>query len=114
MLFQNERVYGSEWREVVVLLAGVLYKQRLDKINSLIDSIIGKGPEQATREILPLLARNVGLPGGMVRDLSPFDFKPSNPEYPGILKSVTSGLPLNLDTLRPLDSSCFPSINSQQ
>jgi len=57
MLFQNERLYSSEWREVVLLLAGVLYEQGLDKINNLIDSVIGKGPEQATRETLPLLAR---------------------------------------------------------
>ncbi|MGA1874745.1 MAG: SUMF1/EgtB/PvdO family nonheme iron enzyme [bacterium] len=84
----NERIYSSEWREVMLLLGGVLYKQGEDKINHVIDEIIIRGPQQATNENLPLLAREVGLLGGLVRDLSSFRFMPSNSRYQGIMQSV--------------------------
>jgi formylglycine-generating enzyme required for sulfatase activity len=70
------------------LLAGVLYKQGEEKINHLIDAVIERGPKQIGQKFLAQLAREVALLGGIVRDLSPFDFKPDNPRYAEISKSV--------------------------
>jgi len=88
LLFHNERLYQGEWREVILLLAGVLYKQGEEKINHLIDAVIDRGPQQTGQKFLTPLAREVALLGGIVRDLSPFDFEPSNPRCPEISKSV--------------------------
>ncbi|MEW6381398.1 MAG: SUMF1/EgtB/PvdO family nonheme iron enzyme [bacterium] len=88
ILFENERLSSSEWREVVLLLSGVLYKQGLDKINHLIDEIITRGPQKGTNETLPQLARKVGLSGGIERDLAPYRYKPANPAYPEIMRQV--------------------------
>jgi len=88
VLFKNERLYSSEWRETVLLLSGVLYKQGLEKINYLIDEIICRGPQKGTNDALPQLAREVGLLGGIERDLSPFKFKPANSAYPEIVRQV--------------------------
>jgi len=88
LLFERERLYSSEWRELVLLLGGVLYKQGEDKINHLIDSIVERGPKRATPKTLPALARKVGLLGGIVHDLSPFDFQPANLTYPEIVRKV--------------------------
>jgi formylglycine-generating enzyme required for sulfatase activity/DNA polymerase III delta prime subunit len=84
-IFDNDRLYMSEWREVMLLLSGVLYKSGIDKVNNLITTIIDKEVEETN---LSLLARKVGLLGGMVNDLSPFDFQPSDKRYKSIVRSV--------------------------
>ncbi|RQW04630.1 NACHT domain-containing protein [candidate division KSB1 bacterium] len=88
ILFEKDRLYSSEWRELVLLLSGVLYKQGEAKINHLIDDIMGQCLKPASHKNLPQIARTVALLGGMVRDLSPFDFKPANPNYHTITQSV--------------------------
>jgi formylglycine-generating enzyme required for sulfatase activity len=87
-LFHDQRLYQSEWREVVLLLGGVLYKQGDDKINNLINRIIKRGPKESTHITLPFLAKEVALLGGMVQDLSPYNFEPCNPRYKEITQSV--------------------------
>jgi formylglycine-generating enzyme required for sulfatase activity len=86
MLFKKNRLYSSEWHELVLLLGGVLYKQGRKKIEYLIDSIINHGAKD--KNALPELAKKVGLLGGIVRDLSPFDFQPANTDYAEIVRSV--------------------------
>jgi len=87
-VFEDERIYKSEWRELMLLLGGVLYNQGPEKINNLIDEIIKSGPQEATEENLRIMAREVGILGGIVRDLSPYNFSPVNPQYPNIVKGV--------------------------
>jgi formylglycine-generating enzyme required for sulfatase activity len=88
LLFHHERLYQAEWREVILLLSGVLYKQGEEKINHLIDAVIERGPQGTGQKFLSQLAKEVALLGGIVRDLSPFDFKPANPRYTEIVRSV--------------------------
>jgi len=88
LLFEGDRLYRSEWREVLLLLGGVLYKQGEEKINYLINQIIERGPRYKDKASLPELAREVGLLGGIVSDLSPFHFSPANEEYQQIVKGV--------------------------
>jgi len=87
-LFHENRLYQSEWREVVLLLSGVLYKQGEDRINNLITRIIEAGPQESNHKTLPALAKEVALLGGIVQDLSPYKFEPSNPRYKEITQSV--------------------------
>jgi hypothetical protein len=70
------------------LLAGVLYKQGDNKINNLIDTIIERGPKESIHTALPELAKEVALLGGIVQDLSPYNFDPCNPQYKEITQSV--------------------------
>jgi len=89
LLFEKERLYHSEWHEVLLLLAGVLYDQGEDKINHLFNAIIDKEmPVDQRLPELPPLARAVGLLGSMVRDLQVFQFQPENEKYPGMVQRV--------------------------
>ncbi len=88
VLFHEESLYRSEWREVVMLLGGVLYKQGDERINNLIDRIIERAPKERGNEKLAEKAKVCALLGGVVQDLSPYNYEPLNPEYREIIKSV--------------------------
>ena len=88
LLFKNEQIYSMECHELVLLLGGILYKQGSEKISHLVNSIIEKATKETAQQNLPKIAREVGLLGGIVRDLSPFEFKPANPCYAEIARSV--------------------------
>jgi len=88
LLYQNDRLYQVEWREVMLLLAGVLFDQSEAKMNHLVNAIIDREENLSLPNELPRLSRAVGLLGGMVRDLSVFHYQPANPSYPQILNSV--------------------------
>jgi len=88
VLFEKDRLFSSEWRELVLLFGGVLHKQGVGKVNYLIDRMIEKCPEVVTHKTLPDLAKNVGLLGSIVHDLSPFEFVPSNKRYQEIVRGV--------------------------
>ena len=88
LLFQGNHLYHAEWREVILLLGGVLHKQGKGRINYLINSIIEAGPQESNHNTLPELAKEVALLGGIVQDLSPYKFEPSNPRYKEITQSV--------------------------
>ncbi|MGA1839903.1 MAG: SUMF1/EgtB/PvdO family nonheme iron enzyme [bacterium] len=87
-VFADGRIYKGEWREVILLLGGVLYSPTQERINNLIDEVIKRGPQEATGENLPVMAKEVGILGGIVRDLATYDFSPSNPQYSQIVKGV--------------------------
>ena len=78
-------VYKPEWREVVLLLGGVLYRQGLEKADGLISAVLGKLGDHPT---LAEQARCAGLLGAMVRDLRPFNYQPADPRYQGTMDAV--------------------------
>ena len=86
LLLTKETIYKPEWREVVLLLAGILrVKQGVEKVDGLFSAVLdqlGKKPSLAGR------ARCVGLLGALVRDLTPLDYKPADPRYQGTLDDV--------------------------
>ena len=88
ILFEANRLYHSEWREVVLLLAGILYKQGEARVNHFVDAIIEPLSAVDKKKALPEIARAVGLVGAIVRDLTPFDFKPENPQYASLTPQV--------------------------
>jgi formylglycine-generating enzyme required for sulfatase activity len=78
-------LYRPEWRETVLLLAGVLYLQGQDKVDGLIAGALSHlGAEPS----LPDQARAAGLLGAMVQDLSPFAYRPASPGYAALLEAA--------------------------
>jgi formylglycine-generating enzyme required for sulfatase activity len=78
-------LYRPEWRETVLLLAGVLYLQGEDKVECLIAGVLDRlGPTPT----LARQARAAGLLGALVRDLSPFGYRPANPRYARVLDAA--------------------------
>ncbi len=94
LLGTQKRLYEPEWREVGQLLGGVLYEQGREKVDGLITAVLDDLYGVETKNPLPLgdgsqaippaladQARAVGLLDGIVRDLSPFQYQPSDPRY---------------------------------
>lgn len=63
VIFQKDRIYSSEWRELLFLLGGILHKQSSVKVNHFIDAIIKDAPKAKTHDMLPHLAKIVGVMG---------------------------------------------------
>jgi hypothetical protein len=85
LLDQPGRLYSPEWREVVLLLAGLLYKQGQGKLDGFATALIerlGDKPTVADR------ARAVGLLGAIVRDLAPFGFEVADSRYRELQEGV--------------------------
>jgi len=85
LLLTGGRLYRPEWREVVLLLAGVLIRQGRGKVDGLFSAVLdrlgGKPP-------LAEQARCTGLLGAMVRDLTPLGYQPADPRYREVLDAV--------------------------
>jgi hypothetical protein len=86
LLFAQGRAWLPEWREVVLLLAGILHQQRDKNVDALVsaalDDLYGVEPE-LTRQ-----ARCFSLLGAMLRDLQPRGYAPSDPRYAEVKKAV--------------------------
>jgi len=78
-------LYLAEWREVVLLLAGVLHKQGHRKVDTFVSDILDEvcGDGQLADQ-----ARCVGLLGAITRDLSAVDYQPADPRYQEVLNKV--------------------------
>ena len=79
-------LYRAEWREVVLLLAGVLLSQgarkRVDNLVSAVLDHLGSSPS------LPQQARCAGILGAIVRDLAPFQYEPADSRYRDVLNEA--------------------------
>jgi predicted NACHT family NTPase len=86
VLFRDKRVFLAEWREVLLLLFGVLLvKQGPAKVDGLFAALLDDLGENAT---LAAKARCAGLLGAMVNDLRPLQYKPADGRYRELLDSV--------------------------
>ncbi|MBK5290283.1 MAG: SUMF1/EgtB/PvdO family nonheme iron enzyme [Acidobacteriia bacterium] len=83
LLERDEKIYLVEWREVALLLAGILGKQGKEKVDWLVSEMLGRTPSE-----LPKQARTAGLIGSMVRDLQPIAYEPKDPGYAQLLGKV--------------------------
>ena len=88
----GQRLYRPEWREVVLLLAGILGGPEGDQVDSLVEAILDdlfEVPQLAdqTPELADQ-ARCLGLLGAMCRDLAPYHYRPSDPRYDQLLRNV--------------------------
>ncbi len=84
-LFAQVKLYQNDWREVVLLLAGVLCHQGFERVDRMFGAILEQlGPEPNLAD----QARCVGLLGAAVRDLKPAKYQPGDPRYHQALQAV--------------------------
>jgi Sulfatase-modifying factor enzyme 1/Domain of unknown function (DUF4062)/NACHT domain len=86
LLLHGDAIYRTEWREMVLLLAGVLCgRQGPGKVNGLfravLDQLKADGP-------LAAKAKCAGLLGAMVSDLKPLRYEPADPRYRNLMAAV--------------------------
>jgi formylglycine-generating enzyme required for sulfatase activity len=86
LLLAGDRLYRPEWREVLLLLAGILLiKQGRDKVDGLLRAVMEALKPKAS---LAERARCAGLLGAMLQDLRPLAYQPADPRYQEVLDSV--------------------------
>ncbi len=92
LLFAEGRAWLPEWREVVLLLAGILHQQRDKKVDALVsealDDLYGSPPRAGVKPELTKQARCFGLLGAMLRDLQPLGYAPPDPRYAEVKNAV--------------------------
>jgi formylglycine-generating enzyme required for sulfatase activity len=85
LLLATSKILRPEWREVVLLFAGVLMEQGRAKVDALISAVLNR---LGDRPKLSEQAQGVGLIGAMVRDLHPLGYQPADPRYQSALEAV--------------------------
>ena len=98
LLFAEGRAWLPEWREVVLLLAGILHQQRTVNVDALVsaalDHLFGSTLAKrvfhwvGARPDLAEQARCFGLLGAMLRDLQPLGYTPPDPRYAEVKNAV--------------------------
>ncbi len=98
LLFAEGLAWLPEWREVVLLLAGILHQQRAANVNALVGAALDDlyGSNLAIRMFhwagakpkLAGQARCFGLLGAMLRDLQPLGYAPSDSRYADVKNAV--------------------------
>jgi formylglycine-generating enzyme required for sulfatase activity len=81
----GDQLFQPEWREVALLLAGVLYRRDPEGVDGIVAAVLdrlGRRPSLADQ------ARVAGLLGACVRDLTPVHYKPADPRYQQTLDAV--------------------------
>ncbi|HEV3202262.1 MAG TPA: SUMF1/EgtB/PvdO family nonheme iron enzyme, partial [Bryobacteraceae bacterium] len=85
LLMTRAKIYKPEWREVGLLLAGVLIRQGQAKVDGLFAAALDRlGPKPK----LVQQARCAGILGAMVRDLRPLNYQPSDSRYGAVLEAI--------------------------
>jgi hypothetical protein len=85
ILLASGNLYKSEWKEAVLLLAGVLYHQGIDRVDRFVANTIddlGRKPALSDQALC------VGLLGAAVHDLSPVGYRPRDERYQQMLDAV--------------------------
>ena len=85
LLFEGERLYRPEWREVMLLLGGVLIGQGASKVDGLFGAMLQRVDPSAR---LAEKARCAGLIGAMMRDLQPYSYSLADPSYQRMLREA--------------------------
>src|ERR1019366_4642223 len=78
LLFDERKLYQPDWRETVLLLAGILCKQGQERIDAFLAGILdGLGNDAS----LAARARAVGLIGRILQDLQSWNYRIADPRY---------------------------------
>ena len=89
-LFCQPKLYDAEWRETVLLLAGVLYHNGIQKVDrmfaEILDTLVASGSGQKVK--LADAASCAGLLGAAVQDLSPVGYQPQDRRYKKLFDQV--------------------------
>jgi hypothetical protein len=79
------KLYKPEWKEVALLLGGVLYHQRRWRVDAMFTAVLDQLGEEA---LLADQARCFGLLRAAVRDLAPVHYQPADPRYKRMAEAV--------------------------
>ena len=79
------KLYLPEWREVMLLLGGILHQQGREKMDNLVQTMLKRPGGNAT---LAEQARCAGLIGAMLSDLAAVGYKPQDHQYEELLHRV--------------------------
>jgi len=85
LLVDKPILHNPDWRETLLLFAGVLHKQGVDKVDNFFSAILDKA---IAIQALDSQARCVGILGWMLRDLSPFNYEMKDDRYRIMLTQV--------------------------
>lgn len=80
-----EKIYLPEWREVILLFAGILHEQGTDKVDGFVCAVLDGLAPDAT---LAKKARCAGLLGSLLRDLEPVKYQITDGRYQSLLDTV--------------------------
>ena len=84
-----EKIYLPEWREVILLLAGILHEQGSEKVDGFVEAVLdGLAPNAE----LAAQARCAGLLGSVLRDLEPVKYQVADRRYQTLLDAVMAHL----------------------
>jgi formylglycine-generating enzyme required for sulfatase activity len=78
LLFQESKLYLPEWRETVLLLAGVLCKQDPERVDALLKEMLDRLGAKATLEER---AQCIGLVGRILQDLKSWNYRIADVRY---------------------------------
>jgi formylglycine-generating enzyme required for sulfatase activity len=101
-LLNKDKLYRTEWREVVLLLGGVLFWQGMQRVDGLFSAVLdtlGAKPSLAKK------AQCVGLLGAVLRDLSPVGYQPDDVRYDTILNDVNAVFDCKRSERIPIDEA---------
>ncbi len=79
------KIYLPEWREVILLLAGILHEQGSEKVDGLVTAVLDTVAPNAK---LAAQARCAGLLGNVLRDLAPVKYQVTDGRYQTLLDAV--------------------------
>ncbi len=108
LLFADGRAWLPEWREVVLLLAGILHQQRAKRVDALVsaalDDLYASPHRGGVKPELTKQARCFGLLGAMLRDLQPLGYTPPDPRYAKVKNAVLGIFEANKAAAIPLQT----------
>jgi len=85
-------VHNPDWREMMLLFVGVMYKVGIGRVNAFFAAMLGKVDKEAQdageADRLAVQARCFGLMGAMIRDLSPYGYVPQDRRYSELRDNV--------------------------
>ena len=83
LLFTEGRAWLPEWREVVLLLAGVLHQLHPTRVDALVSAVLDQSSDKLRDQ-----ARCAGLLGGILRDLETLKYQPSDARCAPLMEAV--------------------------
>lgn len=85
LLLNPSKLYSPDWHEVALLAAGVLHGQGVEKVDSMLSTILDNLSPQSS---LTDKARCVGLIGALLRDLAPLRYQTADARYAAHLQDI--------------------------
>lgn len=101
-LLKGDKPYRAEWREVLLLLAGIFLQRGPELVDGLFATILGEVLDKPT---LPKKARCAGLLGAVLTDLSPLGYRPSDGRYEQILRDAMAVFDTKKSHAIPIDEA---------